>query len=70
MSNHLGILSRAQLVRGERRSRSIIYRATLATLTQALTYLVEDCCEGRPEICTPLISGLTPCCVPENKRHA
>ncbi|QIG46655.1 helix-turn-helix transcriptional regulator [Nordella sp. HKS 07] len=70
MSNHLAILTRAELVWGERRSRSIIYRASLATLTQALTYLVKDCCGGRPEICTPLISGLTPCCVPEKKHHA
>jgi ArsR family transcriptional regulator len=70
MSNHLAILTRAELVWGERRSRSIIYRASLATLTQALTYLVKDCCGGRPEICTPLVSDLTPCCVPEGKHHA
>src|SRR5262245_31880515 len=70
LSNHLAILTRAELVWGERRSRSIIYRASLVTLTQALTYLVKDCCGGRPEICTPLISGLTPCCASENKHHA
>jgi ArsR family transcriptional regulator, arsenate/arsenite/antimonite-responsive transcriptional repressor len=70
LSNHLAILTRAELVWGERRSRSIIYRASLATLSQALTYLVKDCCGGHPEICTPLVSGLAPCCVPKGEHHA
>jgi ArsR family transcriptional regulator len=70
LSNHLAILTRAELVRGERRSRSIIYRANLATLSRALTYLAKDCCGGHPEICAPLISGLSPCCAPKEKRHA
>lgn len=70
LSSHLAILTRAELAWGERRSRSIIYRASLATLSQALTYLVKDCCGGRPEICAPLVSGLSPCCVPEAERHA
>lgn len=71
LSNHLAILTRAELAWGERRSRSIIYRASIATLSQALMYLVKDCCGGRPEICIPLLSGLSPCCSPqEEKRHA
>lgn len=70
LSSHLAILTRAELAWGERRSRSIIYRASLATLSQALTYLVKDCCGGRPEICAPLVSGLSPCCVPEAERYA
>lgn len=70
LSNHLAILTRAELVRGERRSRSIIYRASLATLSQTLMYLVRDCCGGRPEICTPLSTVLSPCCAPREKHHA
>lgn len=70
LSNHLAILTRSELIWGERRSRSIIYRATLATLSEALTYLVKDCCGGHPEICSPLISAFAPCCAPEGKRHA
>jgi len=62
LSNHLAILTRAELVWGERRSRNIIYRASLATLSQALTYLVRDCCGGHPEICAPLASRLESCC--------
>jgi ArsR family transcriptional regulator, arsenate/arsenite/antimonite-responsive transcriptional repressor len=70
LSNHLAILTRSELIWGERRSRSIIYRASLATLSETLMYLVKDCCGGRPEICSPLISGLTPCCETEGKCHA
>jgi ArsR family transcriptional regulator len=70
LSSHLAILTRAELVWGERKSRSIIYRASLATLSQALMYLIKDCCRGRPEICAPLVSGLSPCCVGEETGHA
>jgi ArsR family transcriptional regulator len=62
MSAHLAVLSRAGLVRGERRSRSIIYRADLARLREAMTFLLKDCCGGRTEICAPLIAELTSCC--------
>lgn len=62
MSAHLSILSRAGLVSGERRSRSIIYRADLARLRELVLFLLKDCCGGRSEICAPLIADLTPCC--------
>lgn len=62
MSTHLGILVRAGLVRGERRSRSIIYRASLEQFREVVLYLLRDCCGGRPEICAPLIADLAPCC--------
>jgi ArsR family transcriptional regulator len=70
LSNHLAILTRSGLIRGERRSRSIIYRASLASLSETLMYLVKDCCGGRPEICSPLVSALTPCCTSRGKHHA
>jgi DNA-binding transcriptional ArsR family regulator len=62
MSSHLGILSRAGLVRSERRSRSIIYRAELDRLREAVTFLLKDCCGGHPGLCAPLVEALTPCC--------
>lgn len=62
MSAHLAVLARAGLVRGERRSRSIIYRADLAHLREVLAYLLKDCCGGAPDICAPLIADLTSCC--------
>lgn len=65
MSAHLAVLARAGLVRGERRSRSIIYRAELVRLRGLVLFLVQDCCGGRPEVCEPLLANLLPCCLPE-----
>jgi DNA-binding transcriptional ArsR family regulator len=62
MSAHLSILARASLVSGERRGRSIIYRANLARLRELVSFLLKDCCGGRPEICAPLIAEISPCC--------
>lgn len=62
MSAHLGILARAELVKSERQSRSIIYRADLDRLRALTLFLVKDCCAGSPELCAPLIAELTPCC--------
>ena len=69
MSAHLAILTRAGLVKAERQSRSIIYRADLATLREMMLFLVKDCCQGRPELCQPLIADLMPCCPPEVPAH-
>lgn len=65
MSAHLSVLARAGLVRGERRSRSIVYRAELGRLRDLTRFLVMDCCGGRPEVCAPLIEVFSPCCSPE-----
>lgn len=62
MSAHLAILSRAGLVRFERRSRSIIYRADLACLREVMTFIVKDCCSGSVNLCAPLIATLAPHC--------
>lgn len=62
MSAHLAALTRAGLLRFERRSRLIIYRADLEQLKELTLFLVKDCCGGRPELCEPLIAELVPCC--------
>jgi DNA-binding transcriptional ArsR family regulator len=61
MSAHLAVLSRAGLVRGERHSRSIIYRADLDHFRSLVGFLLTDCCGGRPEICAPLMNEIA-CC--------
>jgi ArsR family transcriptional regulator len=61
MSAHLAVLARAGLIRGERHSRSIIYRANLDRIREMTLFLVRDCCGGRPGMCAPLIADLTPC---------
>jgi len=55
LSTHLGILSRAGLIRARREGRSILYSADLAGVRALLSFLVQDCCNGRPEICAPLM---------------
>ena len=62
MSAHLGILARAGIVRSERHSRTIIYRADLDGLRALTLFLVKDCCAGSPELCMPLLAELAPCC--------
>jgi DNA-binding transcriptional ArsR family regulator len=62
MSAHLAILARAGLVQAERQGRSIVYRADLDALRRLTLFLVKDCCEGRSELCAPLIEALVPCC--------
>ncbi len=69
MSTHLAILVQAGLIKGERVSRSIIYRADLDRFRDVTLFLVKDCCGGRPEICAPLIADLSPCCTPKVFSH-
>ncbi|MFN7103876.1 MAG: ArsR/SmtB family transcription factor [Pseudorhizobium sp.] len=65
MSSHLSVLARAGLIRAERRSRLVIYRAELSVLRDLTLYLVNDCCGGKAELCEPLIAQLSPCCPPQ-----
>ena len=69
MSTHLAILARAGLVRGERHSRSIIYRADLERFREVTLFLLKDCCGGRPVLCAPLIADIMPCCPPGESAH-
>jgi DNA-binding transcriptional ArsR family regulator len=63
MSTHLAILARAGLISAERHGRSLVYRVELAALRQLVLFLLRDCCNGKPELCAPLIADLTSCCV-------
>jgi len=65
MSAHLAILARAGLVVSERKSRSIIYRADLATFQRLTSFMVEDCCGGRADLCAPIAT-----CKPARGRRA
>lgn len=62
LSAHLAILARASLVRSQRRSRSILYRADLTRLRDVVRFLLEDCCDGRAELCAPVTADIVPCC--------
>ena len=64
MSSHLNILNRTGLVTSERSGRSIVYRVDMSVVRGFFVYLLKDCCDGRPELCQPLLEDLTPCCQP------
>ena len=51
LSSHLSILARSGLVRGARDGRSIIYRANVDAIRTLVGFLVDDCCDGHPELC-------------------
>lgn len=57
LSGHLNILVHSGLISVERDGRRMIYRAEIDAVNRLLTVLVENCCHGHPEVCTPL-SGL------------
>jgi DNA-binding transcriptional ArsR family regulator len=63
LSTHLAILSQAGIVRSRREGRRIIYAVDFDGTRSLLAFLLEDCCNGRPELCHPAIeSALTRCC--------
>lgn len=59
LSAHLKILDHAGLIRAERQGRSIRYFADLTGMRDLLAFLMEDCCNGAPELCQPVIEALT-----------
>jgi ArsR family transcriptional regulator len=66
MSFHLNQLRFAGLVKSRRESRSIIYCANFKAMTDLVGYLTENCCGGRPELCSP--AATTECgleCAPQ-----
>lgn len=65
LSANLNILSQAGLIGSCRQGRSIIYSANYEGMSELLAFLMEDCCAGSPEICSPLagIISRTACCV-------
>jgi DNA-binding transcriptional ArsR family regulator len=50
-SFHLKELERAGLLRATRQGRHILYAVHVDGMRKLLTYLTEDCCQGRPELC-------------------
>lgn len=67
LSGNLNILGHAGLIASRREGRSIIYTADYARMSSLLGFLMEDCCAGASEICTPLVDIATraACCPPQ-----
>ena len=56
MSTHLAILKRAGLISVTKESRSMRCRIDLDGFRALVSFLARDCCNGRPEICAPLLA--------------
>jgi len=64
LSTHLAILERAGLVGSRRQQRHIFYAAQFEGLRGLLAFLMDDCCQGRPEICGGLEKTASAACGP------
>ena len=64
LSTHLAILERAGLVASRRQQRHIFYAAQYEGLRALIAFLMEDCCQGRPEICGGLDIPSSTACAP------
>tara|TARA_R110000751_G_scaffold62790_7_gene129861 strand:+ start:11574 stop:11909 length:336 start_codon:yes stop_codon:yes gene_type:complete len=63
LSAQLNILSQAELVTGQRQGRSIIYSANFDAISGLIVFLMEDCCEGRTDVCAPVLEmARSACC--------
>jgi len=60
-STHLAVLAKAGLVKSEKQGRQQIQRADIDTLRELMLFLAKDCCQGRAELCEPLLAELA-CC--------
>ena len=54
LSASFTVLSHAKLVTSRRVGRSVIYTADYQHMAGLLGFLMDDCCQGRPEVCAPV----------------
>ncbi len=59
LSGHLAILKRAGLLKATRNQREIHYSANLGTMSNLVSFMLEDCCNGKVENCQEIISLLS-----------
>ncbi len=66
LSAQLTILVRAGLLSSAREGRVIRYAARPESISELIVYLMQDCCDGRPEICRPVqeAASRAACCPP------
>lgn len=58
LSGHLSILRRANLLVSTRDQREIYYAANLGAVNNLINFLLADCCEGRLENCSEIMTLL------------
>ena len=57
LSTYVSALRQAGLVQQERVGTSLRYAIDMDAARATIDYLLNDCCRGRPEICSPLASA-------------
>jgi DNA-binding transcriptional ArsR family regulator len=62
---HFDRLRSAGLVTVRRDGRSMIYAARFDTMNALLAFLTENCCQGAPEACAPVVA-----CKPARSKRA
>jgi DNA-binding transcriptional ArsR family regulator len=62
LSFHLKELDHAGLLRASRHGRFIRYAVDVEGMRRLLTYLTEDCCQGRPELCGDAFVAVSKVC--------
>ena len=68
LSTHLALLTRAGLIRSRREGRSIIYAPDFGGMQTLIGFLMQDCCNGRPEVCQPVFDSMqAACCGPAER---
>jgi DNA-binding transcriptional ArsR family regulator len=67
MSFHLGHLEQVGLVESRREGRSIIYSAAYPALSSLIDFLMRDCCQGHPEVCSAAVAAAAACCRPTKR---
>lgn len=70
LSANLSVLTHAGLAHSRREGRSVIYTADYAAMSGLMGFLMEDCCQGRPEVCAPVLASISSCCPPREKADA
>ena len=71
LSNHLKIMTNADLVSPMRNGRSIVYRANLPSFHPLVRFLLQECCLNHPEACKLVETLALPSSPPKKKRpHA
>ncbi|HEY2753759.1 helix-turn-helix transcriptional regulator [Phenylobacterium sp.] len=68
LSFELGVLSAAALATPKQVGGSTTYLAAYDNMRGLLAFLVEDCCEGNPALCGPLVKAVSTCCSDSGER--
>ena len=62
VSFHLKELEASSLCFGEREGRFIRYRISPSAVRELLDFLLADCCQGRKDLCSPVLSKIASTC--------